>query len=62
MENRKVVIPAISCAHCGRTIERELGELAGVQNVTVDVTGKTAGHRGRSSLRTRPLQPGQSLF
>jgi copper chaperone len=42
METRKVVIPTISCAHCGRTIERELGELAGVQNVTVDVTDKTA--------------------
>jgi copper chaperone CopZ len=42
METRKVVIPAIHCAHCGRTIERELGELTGVQNVTVDIGGKTA--------------------
>jgi copper chaperone len=42
METRKVIIPTISCAHCGRTIERELGELAGVEQVTVDVAGKTA--------------------
>lgn len=33
-------VPNISCAHCVRTIERELGELTGVTSVHVDQANK----------------------
>ena len=35
-------IPAVSCGHCKMTIEREVGELAGVASVQVDVDRKRA--------------------
>ncbi len=35
------VIPNISCHHCVRTIQNELGELEGVQEVRGDVAHKT---------------------
>ena len=35
-------IPAISCAHCKMTIEREVGKLAGVASVDVDESTKQA--------------------
>ncbi|MEW5872594.1 MAG: cation transporter [Chloroflexota bacterium] len=35
-------IPNISCNHCVHTIQNEVGELAGVQSVTVDATSKQA--------------------
>ena len=42
METRTVNIPSISCGHCKATIERELGELDGVEKVSVDVATQTA--------------------
>lgn len=35
-------IPAVHCNHCQMTIEREVGELEGVQKVSVDVEGRQA--------------------
>lgn len=42
METKTVKIPGISCGHCKMTIERELAELDGVEQVTVDVPARTA--------------------
>ncbi len=36
MPKREFVVPNISCHHCTRTIQRELGELAGVEQVSAD--------------------------
>lgn len=33
-------VPAISCGHCTRTIETELGDLQGIQSVKADQTTK----------------------
>lgn len=33
-------VPAISCGHCTRTIETEVGELQGVQSVKADEATK----------------------
>jgi copper chaperone CopZ len=35
-------IPAIHCNHCAMTIKVELGDVAGVKDVTVDVDQKSA--------------------
>jgi copper chaperone len=40
METTTVTAPDISCAHCKTAIEREIGDLAGVQSVSVDVPNK----------------------
>jgi copper chaperone len=40
MTSKTFTIPNISCNHCVMTIERELGELAGVTSVTADVETK----------------------
>jgi copper chaperone len=40
MEQITLTAPDISCDHCKHTIERELGGLAGVQSVSVDVPTK----------------------
>jgi copper chaperone len=37
METITLSAPDISCEHCKRTIERELGDLAGVTACSVDV-------------------------
>lgn len=36
MANRTVKVPSISCGHCVKTIEREVGELSGVRSVRAD--------------------------
>ena len=36
MTSRTVQVPNISCSHCVRTIERELGELEGVEAVSAE--------------------------
>jgi len=41
MPNKTVRVPNISCGHCVKTIERELGELGGVTAVKADATTKT---------------------
>ena len=40
MESKTVTVPNISCGHCTHTIEMELGDLAGVQNVTADMESR----------------------
>lgn len=40
MDTINLTVPAISCEHCKNTIEREVGELRGVQAVAVDVASK----------------------
>jgi copper chaperone CopZ len=36
MEKRTFTVPAIHCGHCTHTIEMELGDIAGVQQVKAD--------------------------
>lgn len=40
MSIRTVDVPGISCEHCVKTIEREVGELAGVANVRADLADR----------------------
>jgi len=40
METKTFQAPAIHCGHCTMTIQRELGELAGVQSVQADQNTK----------------------
>ena len=40
MTSKTVNVPNISCGHCTMTIEREVGELGGVQSVTADRESK----------------------
>jgi copper chaperone CopZ len=40
MTTKTFTVPAISCGHCTHTIESELGELAGVENVKADEASK----------------------
>ena len=39
---RKDKIEGMSCNHCKATVERQIGAIEGVENVTVDLSGKTA--------------------
>ena len=41
MDKQTFHIPKISCGHCTRTIENELKELDGVQQVESDIESKT---------------------
>ena len=36
MKHIKFEVPAISCGHCVRTIEMEIGEMEGVESVSAD--------------------------
>lgn len=36
MSNKTFVVPNISCGHCVKTIEMEVGEMPGVTNVAAD--------------------------
>ena len=40
MGNKTFKVPSISCGHCVKTIEREVGELAGVTSVKADEISK----------------------
>ncbi len=42
MTTKTVNIPKINCDHCTGTIEREIGELDGVNSVVADKDYKTA--------------------
>ncbi|HUN23644.1 MAG TPA: heavy-metal-associated domain-containing protein [Anaerolineales bacterium] len=42
MTTLTLTIPAISCNHCKKNIERELSELEGISAVVVDVPTKQA--------------------
>jgi copper chaperone len=39
-------VPGVSCAHCERAIVGEVGEVAGVESVAVDLESKTVLVRG----------------
>jgi copper chaperone CopZ len=39
-EQKTVAVPNISCGHCVMTIQRELGELPGVESVQADASTK----------------------
>lgn len=41
MATVKYSVPAISCGHCVRTIQNEVGELAGVKSVKADASTKS---------------------
>ena len=40
MTTKTFTVPNISCGHCTHTIEMELGDLAGVQNVKAEQESK----------------------
>jgi copper chaperone CopZ len=40
MTTKTFTVPGISCGHCTHTIESELAEVAGVQNVQADLATK----------------------
>ena len=40
MPNKTFTVPNISCGHCTRTIETELGELTGVTRVKAEIDSK----------------------
>ena len=40
MTSRIVQVPTISCGHCVKTIEREVGELPGVTAVSADAASR----------------------
>ena len=42
MASKTFVVPNISCGHCVKTIEREVGDLAGVTSVEADLETKRA--------------------
>ena len=41
MTKRTLSVPDISCDHCKASIERAVGDLAGVDSVAVDIAGRT---------------------
>ena len=41
-------VPAIHCAHCGRSIREEVSEVEGVEDVDVDLDTKVVTIRGRT--------------
>ena len=41
MTNKTVTAPSISCGHCVATIEREVGQLNGVEEVKAEQVAKT---------------------
>jgi copper chaperone len=40
MSTKTFTVPSISCDHCTRTIEMEVGEITGVEAVTANVDTK----------------------
>ena len=40
VKSKTVTVPNISCGHCVKTIERELGELKGVSSTKADLDTK----------------------
>lgn len=39
-ETMEYTVPAIHCGHCAETIKEEVGEVAGVRSVDVEVNSK----------------------
>ena len=42
-------IPDMSCGHCRASVEQALGQLAGVEKISVDLTRRTAEVEGPAS-------------
>ncbi len=40
MSSKTVRVPNISCGHCTQTIEREVGELGGVESVSAEAASQ----------------------
>ncbi len=40
MSTKTIHVPNISCGHCTQTIEREVGELDGVESVSAEAVSK----------------------
>jgi copper chaperone len=49
MTTRLYSVPGISCGHCKAAIEGEVGKVAGVERVEVDVEAKTVRVEGAAS-------------
>lgn len=41
MSTTKLTVPDMSCGHCEMTIKNTLGPLAGIEDIIVDLPGKT---------------------
>ena len=52
MSTRTFSVPGMTCGHCQSAIEGELTQLAGVDQVTVDLVGKTVVVEGSASNET----------
>jgi copper chaperone CopZ len=46
MEEILYSVPGVSCSHCEQAISAEVGKVAGVLSVEVDLNGKTVAVRG----------------
>lgn len=46
-ETKTYSVPGIHCAHCGRAIREEVGEVEGVEQVDVDLESKVVTVRGQ---------------
>lgn len=40
MESKTFTVPNISCGHCVHTVQMEVGDIAGVKHVKVDLDSK----------------------
>ena len=49
MTTRLYSVPGISCGHCKAAIEDQVGKVAGVERVEVDVEAKTVRVEGAAS-------------
>jgi copper ion binding protein len=56
MVEKTYVVPGISCDHCRRAIEKALAELDGVEQVTVDVVGKSVAVSLDESVRDEAVK------
>jgi copper chaperone len=55
MDERTYTVPAMHCGHCERAVEEEVGAVAGVESVDVDLERKLVVVRG-DSLDDRQLR------
>jgi len=46
MEEIRYSVPGVSCSHCERAISAEVGKVAGVAAVRVDLSAKTVAVQG----------------
>jgi copper chaperone len=62
MEEIRYSVPGVSCSHCEHAISAEVGKVAGVEAVDVDLDAKTVAVRGSglddSSVRAAIAEAG----